>query len=1001
MVGQDPEMLQLFLEESHDHLSNLETDLLTLEGTVDKPDQETINRIFRAVHSLKGSAGFFGFDKITSLSHVMESLLSLVRDGKLKPSSAMITTLLDGKDKLVDMISDVENSESVEIEDELTRLNAIFNTDEKPEKVLLKPKDAESLPERVSKQFEISVSELEKAIGHGRFLYSVHAYTKKDMKNKGKTPFDYLQGIKKLGNLIASYSDISAIHGIEDPLSERDIAFVFLFSSVLEPDLIALGLEVSEDQVELLEIPDVNKAKKSEPIKENVQKNASVDEETEKEDYDFSEVVTDEETNEPAEEKKTKDKSSSVGAVAAESIRVAVPLLNDLMTFAGELVLARNQLMRMTEDIAKTVPGLANVLQDINMTTSLLQEKIMNTRMQPISTVFNKFPRVIRDLSGKLKKDIRLEISGKEVDLDKSIVEQLSDPLTHLIRNSADHGIELPVDRKKAGKSPQGNIWLKAYHEGGKVNIDVIDDGRGIDKKRVLKKAIENGIISEAEAKTMTDKKVYSLIFAPGFSTASEISDVSGRGVGMDVVRTNIEKLGGSVSVDSDFGKGTIVNLKLPLTLAIIPSLIVNVQEQNFALPQVSLKELVRLKQGEGQLKIEKVNNSPVLRLRNKLLPIVYLAEVLGLPKPDKNQEIIRVLVLQQDGNEFGLVVDKIFDSEEIVVKSIPRFFKNSMCYAGTTTMSDGTVALILDIAGIATKAKLNFGVTKEKEIIIDEDSLKHATEKQNLLLFENAEDEFFALNLDLIKRIEKINKDEVEIVGDKEYIEHEGKSLRIIRLEDFLPVRSYKNESNTLYVIIPTWIENPLGIIAHKIIDSISVSTNIDSENITAKGLIGSALIDKKIVLFPDIYTIAEMADPEKAYRYKTTTNKKFNILLVEDTPFFRTLVKQYLESAGYNVDVANDGLDAVKKLQQNKYNLFVVDIIMPRMDGFEFAKTVRSNNSYNKIPMIALTTLTDENSKNKAKKIGFDAYEVKVHKDQLLDTIKGLLHQTSEKVN
>ena len=1006
MVGQDPEMLQLFLEESNEHLASLETDLLKLEETLDDPDPELVNKIFRAIHSLKGSAGFFGFENITNLSHIMENIFSQIRDGKIEANSSMITTLLDGKDKLDEMIEDVANSEEVDIEDELKRLNAILEGEtEEEETVQLGGEKADELPEKISKQFEISKNELKKAIGHGRYLYSVKAFTKKDMKNKGKTPFDYLKGIKKLGNLIASYSDISQIGGLDDSIEENDIAFVFLFSSVLEPDLIALGLEVDEDQVEQLEFP------KLEAENEAEKKEAEEEEDSEGEESDV-EVKSDEAKTKTINKSKPKPKpkpkseennkktktngkpKKKISTKPTESIRVSVPLLNDLMTYAGELVLARNQLLRLTEDVAKDITGLKNVIDDIDMTTSVLQEKIMNTRMQPISIVFNKFPRMIRDLGKKLDKKLNLEISGKDVDLDKSIIEKLSDPLTHIIRNAADHGVESTEKRRELGKPETGTIWLKAYHEGGKVNIDVIDDGKGMDKQRILDKALEKGLISENDVKSLPDKKIFTLIFEPGFSTASQISDVSGRGVGMDVVKTNIEKIGGSVSINSEKGKGTIVNLKLPLTLAIIPSLIVNVQEMNFALPQVSLKELVRIKTDDPQHKIEKVNNAPVMRLRNKLMPLVYLEEVLDLPHSDLENEIVRVLVLQHDENEFGLVVDKIFDSEEIVVKSIPRFFKESTCYAGTTTMSDGSVALILDVAGIATKAKLNFGEIAQKESTIEEQEKGRETEElQNLLLFENAEDEKFALNLDLIKRIEKITTDKVEKVGEKEYIEHEGKSLRIIHLEDYLPVKSKETENDTIYVIIPTQIENPVGIIAHKIIDSIKVKAKIDSESITAKGLIGSSLIKDEIILFPDIYAITEMADPEHAFKYKNKTNKKFKLLLVEDTPFFRSLEKQYLESAGYKVDLANNGMEAMKKLSSNKYDLFVVDIIMPKMDGFEFIKTIKNNPETYETPAVALTTLSDEESRSKALNLGFDAYEVKLHKDHLLDTIKELI--------
>ena len=997
MIGQDPEMLQMFLEESNEHLSNLEPDLLTLEDNKETPDKNLINRIFRAVHSLKGSAGFFGFDNITKLSHSMENLLSLVRDGKLKPHSKMISSLLTGTDQLVQMIEDIDNSEELDCSATIIEIENHAEGKPNPEdKIKLEFEAVEDLPTKIAEQFELTKSELKNAIVKGHFLYSVHAYTHKDMKDKNKTPLNYLNEIQKLGNLIGSYSDISTISTIDD-IHDKDIAFVFLFSSVLEPDLISVGLEVDESQIEELKFPELIEKKKGKkkPIKpigpDRKEKKEVKKAEKIKDSNKPPKTVIDKEKTVVKQTKKTTNvKVSTVKNAPKESLRVQVSLLNDLMTLAGEMVLARNQLMRMASDVAKTVPGLQNVLQDINMTTTILQEKIMNTRMQSISIVFNKFPRVIRDMQKLLSKKIKLEISGNEVELDKSIIENLSDPLTHLIRNSADHAIGLPDERQAAGKNPEGTIKLKAYHEGGKVNIDVIDDGRGMNPAIIAQKAIEKGIISEAEADSLSDKECLNLIFAPGFSTAQNVSSISGRGVGMDVVRTNIEKLGGSVSIDSQIGKGTSINLKLPLTLAIIPSLIVTTQDMNFALPQVALREIVRIKKNDPNLKIEKVNDAPVLRLRKKLLPIIYLEDVLGLKKDKIEREILRVLVLQHDENIFGLVVDEIFDSEEIVVKSIPRFFKNSLAYSGTTIMGDGSVALILDIAGIAVKSKLQFGLDKSSSLK-DEEEIN--AESQNLLLFENAKNEFFALNLDLIKRIEKVSISNIDKVGDKEYIKHEGKSLLLVRLERFLPVKPIVEGIEIIYIIIPKLLENPIGIVTSKIIDSIVVETQIDTESITSNGIIGSSLIDGKIILFPDIYEIMEMALPEKSMKYQNFENNKIKILLVEDTPFFRTLEKQYLESAGYYVDLATDGLDGFKKAQQTKYDLFVVDIVMPRMDGFEFVKTIRQSNDYETTPIVAVTTLNNEESKAKAFEAGFSAYEIKVNKEKLLHTISTLL--------
>ncbi|PID28915.1 MAG: chemotaxis protein CheA [Candidatus Cloacimonadota bacterium] len=1002
MINQDSEMLQMFLEEAQEHLANLEPGLLELEQNKEAPDQELINEIFRAVHSLKGAAGFFGFEAITGLSHAMENLLSLVRDGKLKPNSEMITALLDGTDRLNLMIKDIDNSEDVDYEDNLKLLNSLIDGKSSSQTVRLEYSEIDSLPDKIAKEFDIDIDDLKNAVVKGHFLYAVKAFTGKDMKAKGKNPVNYLKDIDKLGNLLGSYSDFSEV-GSLDTLKESEIAFVFLFSSVLEPDLIALGLDVEEYQVEELKFPEFQKQNESEPedsvVEEKKKKNES-EIETKADNQVAEQVALFEKNIEKKESNKTD--SGTSGVTTKESLRVHVDLLNDLMTLAGELVLARNQLLRMASDSAKKIPGLQNVLQDIDLTTTMLQGKIMETRMQPIGMVFNKFPRVIRDMQRKLGKKINLEMSGNEVDLDKTIIENLSDPLTHLIRNAADHGIESPEERKKAGKREQGTVWLKAYHEGGKVNIDVIDDGKGLDPEKLIGKAIEKGIITEADALRMDEKSIHNLIFAPGFSTAKEVTDVSGRGVGMDVVRTNIEKIGGNITIDSALGKGTVFNLKLPLTLAIIPSLIVTVKEMNFALSQVALKRIVRIRADRGagdnnQLKIEMVNSSPVLRLKNKLLPIIYLDKVLNLNRDDEEpRKMIRVLVLQHDEHEFGLVVDEIFDSEEIVVKSIPRFFKNSLAYSGTTIMGDGTVALILDVSGIAAKSKLNFTAVKEKRKKTENEIADEANlEKQNLLLFENAENEQFALNLDLIKRIEEISTDKIECVGEKEYIEHENKSLRVIRMEQYLPVRSPKSESEHLYVIIPKLIESPMGIIAHKIIDSITVSTSIDTDNIQARGLIGSSLIDNNIVLFPDIYELVDMAEPEKSFANKNTQNQKINILIVEDTPFFRTVEKQYLLSAGYNVDTAIDGLDGLKKAKSKKYDLFIVDLVMPRLDGFEFVKSIRQEEGLTSVPAIAVTTLTNEESRKKAIEAGFNAYEVKIRKEKLLAVIKYILNE------
>lgn len=677
-----------------------------------------------------------------------------------------------------------------------------------------------------------------------------------------------------------------------------------------------------------------------------------------------------------------------------ETIRVNLGLLDELMIYAGELVLARNQLLRLTTDLTKTIPGLTSVLQDVDMTTSILQEKIMNTRMQPISLVFSKFPRLIRDLTMNTDKKIKLETFGNDINLDKSVVENLYDPIAILIQYLAEFDIENSEDRKKSAKDESGQITLKAYQEGGKVNVDIISNGIGFKLDKIVKKAVELNFIKASEADRYGKKDILNLLFQHNFFTYQVKLDEGEMEVGLYDSRILLEKIGGSINIDSDMGNRTIINIKLPLTLVIIPTIIITVNELNFALPQVSLQEIVRLRPDDPEHRIEEVNDAPVLRLRNKLLPILYLHKVLNMNESKPIDDNIRVMVLKHDENEFGLVVDEIFDHEEIVVKTIPRFFKSSMCYSGTTIMGDGSVALILDIGGIANKGNLNFTGMKEQQINSEEEeNRKFHDDVQNLLLFENAKDQYFALNLDLIKRIEKIKSEDIDVVGDKEFIEHEGKSLHIIRLEQFLPVQTPSDEAHELYVIIPKAVENPIGIISHRIVDSISVNTEIDSESIMSKGLIGSALIKNELVLFPDIYELIEMAEPERMKQMKNKSSKKHKVLLVEDTPFFRSLEKNYLESSGFEVDIAVDGLDGIKKASKKKYDLFVVDIVMPRMDGYGFAQAIKSNPELVHIPLLALTTLSSEESKKKAFESGFDAYEIKIHKDKLIETVNNLM--------
>jgi two-component system chemotaxis sensor kinase CheA len=690
---------------------------------------------------------------------------------------------------------------------------------------------------------------------------------------------------------------------------------------------------------------------------------------------------------------------------------------------ASEMVLGRNQLLRTLEDYRKAIPGLSAILQNIDRLTSGMQEKIMQTRMQPIANVFNKFPRIIRDLSKSLGKEIDLQLEGTEVELDKSVLEALTDPLTHLVRNSADHGLEEPETREKNHKSRIGLIKLNAYQEGGYVNIEVIDDGSGIDSDKVVEKAVDKGIITREAVARMSEQEILKLIFKPGFSTADKISDISGRGVGMDVVRTNIEKLGGSIEIFSKKGNGTTIRLLLPLTLAIIQTLIVGVEGHKFALPQANLKEIVRIKEKDKNRHIEHLHDSEVFRLRGKLLPIVHLADILGIRKTyidekdgetrldrrnsfsdarlstnelagienrRKNQEeITRVLVLQVGHRSFGLVVDFIYSSEETLVKQLPIYFKNCDCYSGVTIMGDGKTAMILDVEGLIRISNLQFVEDIEEKNTIKKNGNDNHTEVQNILLFKCSGSEVFAMDLSMVSRVEEIRSKDIERIGNNEYIKFRGDSMRVIRPEDFLPVSRETSSTDVKHVLIPKFVKNPIGIIVEKIIDNVNARIVLNTENIKVNGLLGSTIYEDKIILILNLYELLQLADPQhySANIYKSQEAK--TILLVEDTPFFMKMEKEYLETIGYEVIQAVNGKVALELMENNRVDLVISDIQMPEMDGFELAKKIKEDIRFKDLPIIAVTSMSGEEAKAKAYESGFDFYELKLDRDRLLETV------------
>lgn len=690
--------------------------------------------------------------------------------------------------------------------------------------------------------------------------------------------------------------------------------------------------------------------------------------------------------------------NKSAAPAVESSIRVSVGVLDQLMNLAGELVLSRNQLMQAV--ISQERMGLEAAAGDLDQVTSSLQEAIMQTRMQPIGSVFGKFPRIVRDLSSQLGKQCKIEIEGKEVEVDKTIIEAIGDPLTHLIRNSVDHGVESPEKRAAAKKNPEGTVWLRAFHKAGKVCIEIQDDGGGIDPAKLKGKALERGLISADRAEQMSDREAVRLIFHPGFSTAEKVSDVSGRGVGMDVVRTNIEKLGGNVDVDSEVGVGTNIRVTLPLTLAIIPSMIVKCGGERLALPQANIAELVRLRPGEVSSRIDRVKSAEVLRLRGALLPLVRLDKSLGmLPQDTTDQNSpMNIIVCETGQVRYGLIVDGIHDSEEIVVKPLGMHLKGCNCLAGATILGNGRVALIIDAAGIASEA----GVQLTHESNEQEESMHQGGEHQNsqsLLLFSSDPADRFAVPMGIVARIERVRSDQIDTVGGQELLQYRGTTLPLVAVEDKLNVKA-RPTFERVYVIVFTLGEREVGLIAPQLEDIREVVCVIDDETFREPGVAGSLVIDDRATRLLDVFELAEVTHPQwfaeaREEHAPEEEEAPKRILLAEDSSFFRRQVAGFFKNEGFETYEYEDGAEAWEALSVEgvEVDIIVSDIEMPNMDGFQLCEKIRHHPSLKHLPCVALTSLSSEADINHGKEVGFNDYQVKMHRENLIRSVRNLL--------
>jgi two-component system, chemotaxis family, sensor kinase CheA len=678
------------------------------------------------------------------------------------------------------------------------------------------------------------------------------------------------------------------------------------------------------------------------------------------------------------------DREKQDAKVANQSIRVNVETLEHLMTMVSELVLTRNQLLeivRRHEDSEFKVP-----LQRLSNVTAELQEGVMKTRMQPVGNAWQKLPRVVRDLSAELNKQIELEMHGAETELDRQVLDLIKDPLTHMVRNSADHGLETTEERRTLGKSEKGTIRLSAYHEGGHIIIEVADDGRGLNTERIKAKVVANGLASEAEVEKMTEAQIHKYIFAPGFSTAAKITSVSGRGVGMDVVRTNIDLIGGTIDVKSVPGRGSSFVIKIPLTLAIVSALIVESAGDRFAIPQLSVVELVRA-QTNSEHRIERIKDTPVLRLRNKLLPLIHLKKLLKIDGGVESAPENGFIVVTQVGNQtFGIVVDSVFHTEEIVVKPMSTKLRHISMFSGNTILGDGSVIMIIDPNGIAQSV----GSASSSQHGAEEEAEAQHRAKENtisLLVFRAGSPEPKAVPLSLVTRLEEVDAKKIELSNGRHLVQYRGQLMPLVQVNAQAQVKT--EGAQPLLVFSDSG--RSMALVVDEIVDIVEDKLDIEVASDTP-GILGSAVIKGSATEVLDVAHYLPLAFEDWLRRKDMSKDVSTRtVLFVDDSAFFRNMLTPVLKAAGYAVTAVAGAGDALELLKNGQHvDVVVTDIEMPGMDGFELAEAMRGDPRTSDLPIIALSSMTTPEALERGRQLGFQDYIAKFDRPGLIAALK-----------
>lgn len=1000
-----------FKTEATELLDVAEKSLLAMDQVNSEAEFKPLyDAAFRSFHNLKGASGMMELLELQSHTHELETIFTKFKTETLMPKH-YISFFLKG----IDAARTLLEGGSIQFDYQVEAVQ----TQEVPTEALQEfYAEVDEMMDRLSKnlqsfeqKFLEQTSSPQKAHSHGVYGELLDAIYRDAHSFKGAA---YLFSFNTMGEIAhAMESGLENIReGTHSPSKEL---IDLLFKSLKLLDVLLSKAKTKTDSSEISVLAQaVVRA-----LHAATQKLQVVTEPTKPIAAYESPKEAPKETKEPKE--KIHIPEAHAKDEATTSVRVSIALLDSLMALMGEMVLVRNQVLQhvqRSEDV-----DFINMGKRLNVVTGELQSEMMKTRMQPVGNVLNKFNRVVRDLSQSLNKNIHFEVHGAETELDKSLLEAIKDPLTHIVRNSCDHGIETPEKRVESGKPAQGTVVVQAYHESGQVIIEVTDDGKGLDAQVLKQKAIEKGILQATQAAQLTEKEAFQLIFEPGFSTAEKVTNVSGRGVGMDVVRTNLERIGGSIDLSSQKGKGSTIKLKIPLTLAIVPVLLVKCHQELFAIPQMRLEELVRVEPESNHQKIEYIHGSPVLRLRGNILPLVHLRKILGHEDSDLGnsvaestaQQALTIAVLQGDQGSFGLIIDEVQDTVDIVVKPLSPLIKSLQAYSGATILGDGSVALILDVAGIAKLAQISSGMKEVAHQLHEKNQDKYKSENQEYLFFNLSSPTRHALVLGYVHRLEEFKKSDIEYSAKKPVLRYRGTLLPLISVNEQLGYDASKDfESDIVPVMVVKKGDLYYGLVIQQVADIVATHAVLDTEVVKHAKVFGHLILDQELVVVVDPYEMIDSAYPENVTDIHRATPHESaavhsiahaatvsfhgkKVLLVEDTVFFRKAISIVLEKKGFIITHAADGQEAMEYLNahENEIDLVISDIEMPKMNGFQLAEFIRKHSKHSKLPMIAVSSRSDRKYIEQGLQSGFNIYLEKFKPAALLNSIEQVLSQ------